>query len=272
MAEPLLRVQGLTKTFPVLGGLWRRPVGLVEAVRDVTCELREGEALGLVGESGCGKSTLARLLLGLLTPTSGEVRIAGQSWPSLRGAALREARRRIQLVFQDPTGSLNPLMTVDEILSEPLCIHSLASGAAERRRRVEELLALVQLPAAHCRRLPRQLSGGERQRVGIARALSVEPQILVCDEPIASLDVSVGAGILLLLRELRRRRRLALVFISHDLGAVASMCERTAIMRQGRLVQLAPTPQLLERPEDPYTQLLVRCAFLDLSASASQEA
>ena len=266
MAEPVLAMRSLGKSFPIRGGWLRRTTGRVDAVQDVTCELARGDALGLVGESGCGKSTLAKLCVGLLSPTAGEVLVAGARLSGLAGDRLRAARRAVQMVFQDPTNSLNPRMSVEEIVSEPLIIHRLATGRAERRRRVEELLEAVQLPPAYAARLPRELSGGERQRVGIARALAVEPAALICDEPVASLDVSVGSKILELLRALRRRLGMALLFISHDLGMVASLCERTAVMRDGRLIELAPTERLLTHPEQPYTRLLIRSAALDLDA------
>ena len=267
MVEPVLVMRSLGKSFPIRGGWLRRQTGRIDAVQDVTCELAKGEALGLVGESGCGKSTLAKLCVGLLSPTAGEVLVGGERLTGLKGDRLRAARRFVQMVFQDPTTSLNPRMSVEEMLSEPLVIHRLARGRAERRRRVEELLEAVQLPPAYAGRLPRELSGGERQRVGIARALAVEPAVLICDEPVASLDVSVGSKILELLRTLRRRLGMALVFISHDLGMVASLCERMAVMRDGRLVELAPTERLLAHPEHPYTQLLIRSAALDLDAA-----
>jgi ABC-type glutathione transport system ATPase component len=219
----------------------------------------------LVGESGCGKTTLAKLLIGLLTPTRGEVRLNGRLLGGLRGREWLAARRTVQFVFQDPTNSLNPRLTVGEIVGEPLVIHRLGTRA-QRRASVEALLESVQLPAAYARRLPRELSGGERQRVGIARALAVEPQALICDEPIASLDVSVGAQVLQLLRELSRQRRMALLFISHDLRAVAWLCGRIAVMRQGRLLEAGPTETLLAKPGHPYTSLLIRSAELDLDA------
>ncbi|MBI2104167.1 MAG: ABC transporter ATP-binding protein [Candidatus Omnitrophica bacterium] len=270
MAEPVLAVRSLTKSFPIHWGWLRRETSRIEAVREVTWSLAKGETLGLVGESGCGKSTLAKLCVGLLAPTAGEVLVAGARLAGLRGGAARAARRMIQMVFQDPTGSLNPRMTVGEMLDEPLVIHRLAAGRAARRRRVAELLETVQLPAGFARRLPRELSGGERQRVGIARALAVEPAALILDEPVASLDVSVGAKILELLRALRARLGMAVLFISHDLGMVASLCERMAVMREGRLVELAPTQQLLAHPAHPYTQLLIRSSALDLDADTSR--
>jgi len=268
MAEPIVEAKAVSKSFPQYGGVLRRQVGTIQAVQGLSCALAPGEAVGLVGESGCGKTTLAKLLIGLLTPTEGEVLIQGQPLGRLRGASLRAARRTVQFVFQDPMGSLNPRMTVEETLSEPLTIHRLAQGRA-RRARVEELLASVQLPAAYRRRLPCELSGGERQRVGIARALATGPQALICDEPIASLDVSVGAQILELLRSFSRQRRMALLFISHDLRAVGALCERIAVMRQGRLLEMAPTQTLLNHPQDPYTELLIRSAELDLDAVPS---
>ena len=268
MTAPLLEAIHVSKWYPQVGGLFRRRIGTVRAVDGVSGALASGQTLGLVGESGCGKTTLAKLLIGLLTPTAGQVRIQGQPFLRLRGDRLRAARRLVQFVFQDPMNSLNPRMSVEAILSEPLIIHRLARGAA-RRARVEALLALVHLPGSYMRRLPRELSGGERQRVGIARALATDPAVLICDEPIASLDVSVGAQILELLRTLITQRRMALLFISHDLRAVASLCERIAVMRAGRVVEEGATDQLLSRPAQPYTDLLIRCAELDLDAPAA---
>ncbi len=261
----VLEATGVTKTYAAPGGPFGRRQRIT-AVEQVSCSLPAGETLGLVGESGCGKTTLAKLLAGLLPPTAGEVRVRGAAWNRVRGAERLAARRAVQFVFQNPLNSLNPRLTVDDTLSEPLRIHGIASERADRRRRVEELLDAVQLPAAYAGRLPRELSGGERQRVGIARALATGPQALICDEPIASLDVSVGAQILELLRALSQSRRMALLFISHDLRAVASLCRRIAVMRQGRLIEQAPTEQLLSHPANPYTELLIRSAELDLDA------
>ena len=263
MTQPIIEAINVSKLYPRKGGVLRRRMGTIRAVDHVSCLLGAGETLGLVGESGCGKTTLAKLLVGLLAPSQGDILVRGQSLASLRGPVLRAARRAVQFVFQDPMNSLNPRMTVEEILSEPLLIHRLAFGAA-RRARVTELLATVQLPEAHRQRLPRELSGGERQRVGIARALATDPEILICDEPIASLDVSVGAQIMELLRRLAHLRRMALLFISHDLRAIASLCERTAVMKAGRLVEAGATDEILSRPRHPYTELLIRCAELDL--------
>jgi ABC-type glutathione transport system ATPase component len=265
MSSPILEAANVSKSYPRRSGLFRRAAEAVQAVDGVTCALVPGENLGLVGESGCGKTTLAKLLIGLLAPTHGEVRLLGRSLRGLRGREWLRARRIVQFVFQDPTNSLNPRLTVGEIVSEPLIIHRLGTRA-QRQASVAALLESVQLPSAYRHRLPRELSGGERQRVGIARALAVEPRALICDEPIASLDVSVGAQVLQLLRELSRKRRMALLFISHDLRAVAWLCGRIAVMRQGRLLEVGPTETLLTKPGHPYTSLLIRSAELDLDA------
>ena len=266
MAQPIIEAINVSKAYPQRGGVLRRQIGTIRAVDQVSCSLGPRETLGLVGESGCGKTTLAKLLVGLLTPSAGDVLIHGQPLTRLRGYPLLAARRVVQFIFQDPMNSLNPRMTVEEILGEPLTIHQLARGRA-RRGRVAELLAAVQLPEAYRQRLPRELSGGERQRIGVARALATDPEALICDEPIASLDVSVGAHMLELLRSLSQQRHMALLFISHDLRAVAALCERIAVMRQGRLLEVASTDTLLNQPNHPYTELLIRCAELDLEVA-----
>ena len=264
MGDPVLEARQVSKTYVPQGDVLGRRRQSVEALKRVTLSVQPGEAVGIVGESGSGKTTLARVLIGLLKPDAGQALIRGEEFHALRGERLRTARCSVQYIFQDPVNSLNPRMTVEDTLGEPLIIHRLAAGRA-RRRRVEQLLESVQLPVSYCDRLPRQLSGGERQRVGIARALATEPAALICDEPIASLDVSVGARILELLRRFNRERGMALLFISHDLRAVAALCRRIIVMKQGQVVESASTAQLIARPQQPYTQLLLRSASLDLS-------
>ena len=264
MDVPILEACAVSLAYPRRSAILRRRIGLVRAVEEVSCAIAAGARVGLVGESGCGKTTLARLFMGLLAPSRGRILLHGRQRHEFSGAALKDARRMVQGVFQNPLGSLNPRLSVEETISEPLIIHALAAGGAARRRRVRELLARVQLPAAYAARRPRQLSGGECQRVGLARALAAEPEALICDEPIASLDVSVGSQVLELLRHLCETRRMALLFISHDLGAVASLCDRVAVMQAGRIVEEAPTPQLLEHPRHPYTEQLIRSARLEL--------
>ena len=266
MPPPILEAISVTKTYPRRGGMWREQAGTIRAVDQVSCALGPGETLGLVGESGCGKTTLAKLLVGYLQPTAGEVRMQGHPISSLRGRALLTARRLVQFIFQDPANSLNPRMSVEESIVEPLVIHTRLSRTT-RRERVEALLETVQLPRTYRQRLPRELSGGERQRVGIARALATEPMALICDEPIAALDVLVGAHILDLLRRLAKERHMALCFISHDLRAVASLCERIAVMRHGCLLEIASTDSILHRPQHPYTALLLRAATLELDST-----
>ena len=270
MPDPLLQAHQLTKQFSVRGGVFRRTLGSIRAVDGVNLSIAPGSTLGIVGESGCGKSTFARLLVGLARPTAGQVRYCGQPLEQLRGTSMQAFRRAVQMIFQDPTNSLNPRMRVHQLVGEPLTIHRLASGG-KYQRRVDALLDAVGLSSTLRARRPKELSGGERQRVGVARALATEPAGLICDEPVASLDVSVGAQLLELLRGLIRARGLTLVLISHDLQAVASLCDRIAVMYLGRIVELAPTARLLERPWHPYTELLLRSAALDLTADVSGE-
>ncbi len=255
---PLAAVERLEKRFPLTRGvLFRRRLGEVPAVDDVSLEVLEGESLGIVGETGSGKSTLARVLLNLLEPTSGVVRWRGEDVTHARGARLAQLRRARQLVFQDPAGSLNPRKTVGAAIAEPFAIHGLLPARAARARRVAELLEQVGLDAALANRYPHELSGGMRQRVGIARAIALGPELLVADEPVSALDVSIQAQILALLRELRRDLRLTLVLISHDLAVVRYMCERVAVMHDGRLVEVGSVDELFRAPREAYTRELL---------------
>ncbi|HEX4804416.1 MAG TPA: ATP-binding cassette domain-containing protein [Conexibacter sp.] len=257
-APPLTEVEGLVKRFPLTRGvLFRRRVGEVAAVDDVTLAVHAGESLGIVGETGSGKSTLARILLNLLEPTRGVVRWRGEDVTRARGARLLELRRARQMVFQDPAGSLNPRKTVGAAVADPFAIHGLLPDRAARGRRVGELLEQVGLEPALANRYPHELSGGMRQRVGIARAIALGPELLVADEPVSALDVSIQAQILTLLRDLRRDLGLTLVLIAHDLAVVRHMCDRVAVMRHGRLVEVAPVEELYATPREDYTRELL---------------
>ena len=256
MTTPLLRVRDLTKHFPLRSGLLQRQTGAVKAVDGVSFDLAAGETLALVGESGCGKTTTGRAILRLIEPTSGEISFDGNDVRALRGETLRKLRRRMQIVFQDPYGSLNPRMTVGAAIKEGLIVHDLARGA-EADRRVARLLDEVGLRAEYANRYPHEFSGGQRQRIGIARALAVEPSFIVCDEPVSALDVSVQAQVVNLLRDLQRDRGLAYLFIAHDLAVVAHMADRVAVMYLGRIVELASRAQLFATPRMPYTKALL---------------
>lgn len=254
--EPLLTVSGLAKHFPIRSGLFRRVTGHVKAVDGVSFTVNAGETLALVGESGCGKTTTGRALLRLIEPTAGTVEFDGVNVLSLRGEALRKMRRRMQIVFQDPYGSLNPRMTIGAAIREGLIVHKLAEGAAADTR-VQSLLEEVGLRPEYSTRYPHEFSGGQRQRVGIARALAVEPRFIVCDEPVSALDVSVQAQVVNLLRDLQRDRGLAYLFIAHDLAVVAHMANRVAVMYLGRIVEIASRASLFSMPLMPYTQALL---------------
>ena len=256
MAEALLEVRELTKHFPIKRGLLSRTVGHVRAVDGVSFAVRSGEVLGLVGESGCGKTTTGRCILRLLEPSSGSVRFDGREVTTLKRRELRALRREMQIVFQDPYSSLNPRLTVGSMLGEALAIHRLARGAAARER-VAELLTLVGLSPDHARRYPHEFSGGQRQRIGVARALAVNPRLIVADEPVSALDVSIQAQIINLLRELQRRMNLTYLFIAHDLSVVEFISDRVAVMYLGKIVETAPSAELYRRPLHPYTVSLL---------------
>jgi oligopeptide transport system ATP-binding protein len=257
-AEVILEVEDLVKHFPVhVGIVFKRTVGHVRAVDGVSFDLRRGETLGVVGESGCGKSTLAQVLMRLEPPTSGRVRFHGEDVFAKRGRALQELRRSIQIVLQDPYTSLNPRMTVGDIVGEPFEIHPEVAPKGDRRRKVQELLDVVGLNPEHINRYPHQFSGGQRQRIGIARALALRPEMIICDEPVSALDVSIQAQVMNLLGDLQREFGLSYIFIAHDLSVVRHLSDRVAVMYLGKIVEIGPEEEIYSRPSHPYTQALL---------------
>jgi oligopeptide/dipeptide ABC transporter ATP-binding protein len=256
MSESLLEVKGLTKHFHVRGGIGRAG-GTVRAVDGVSFSIRRGETLGLVGESGCGKTTTGRCILLLERPTGGQIYFEGKDLASLDEKSVRRHRRHMQVIFQDPYSSLNPRMTIGQIIAEPLKVHGIIRDAEARDARVRELLGLVGLLPQHARRYPHQLSGGQRQRVGIARALAMEPSLIICDEPVSALDVSIQAQVINLLEDLQKRLGLTYLFIAHDLSVVRHISDRVVVMYLGKIVEVAERGPLYEDPVHPYTRALL---------------
>ena len=257
-ASPLVEVRDLVKHFPIKQGvIFQRQVGAVKAVDGVSFDVMDGETLGIVGETGCGKSTTARLLVRLLDPTSGSIVFEGVDIAKASGAALKQLHRKVQIIFQDPYSSLNPRKTVGSIISDPYIIHGMFTGDGERKKQVQELMDRVGLNPEHYNRYPHEFSGGQRQRIGVARAIALEPQLLIADEPVSALDVSIQAQVLNLLRKLQREMGLTLVFIAHDLSVVRHMCDRVAVMYLGKVVELAPSEELYSFPRHPYTGALM---------------
>lgn len=256
-AAPLLEVKALTKYFPIKGGLLSREVDRVHAVDGVSFHINAGETLGMVGESGCGKSTTGRCILRLIEPSSGEVLFNGQNVTSMNSSALRETRRDMQIIFQDPFASLNPRMTVEAIIGEALTIHKLTNSPEAYRERIVSLLETVGLNADHMKRFPHEFSGGQRQRIGIARALAVSPKLIVCDEPVSALDVSIQAQVINLLEDLQAKMGLTYLFIAHDLSVVEHISQRVAVMYLGRVVEIASSRELYTQPKHPYTEALL---------------
>ncbi len=258
MAEAILKVDGLVKHFPLTQGIvFKRRIGAVQAVDGISFELLKGETLGIVGESGCGKSTVAKVLMNLERATAGQVHYKGQDITSMSGKALKAVRRNIQLVFQDPYTSLNPRMTVGDIIGEPFEIHPEVAPKGNRRKAVQDLLDVVGLNPEYINRYPHQFSGGQRQRIGIARGLALKPEIIICDEPVSALDVSVQAQVINLLDQLQSEFNLSYVFIAHDLSIVRHISDRVGVMYLGKMVEIGTEEQIYEHPTHPYTQALL---------------
>lgn len=252
----LLKVNRLSKHFPIKGGILKRTIGQIRAVDEVSFTVKKGETFGLVGESGCGKSTTGRAILRLLEPTSGEVFFEGEDVATLSRQALRLARRNMQMVFQDPYASLNPQMTVGELIEEPLVVHRIA-GASERKEKVKELMEIVGLNRSYLQRYPHEFSGGQRQRIGIARALSLQPKLIVADEPVSALDVSIQSQVINLMEDLQKEFDLTYIFIAHDLSVVKHISDRVGVMYLGRMVEIASKEELYHQPAHPYTKALL---------------
>ena len=256
--DNLVEVKDLVKHFPITQGIiFQRQIGAVKAVDGVSFDVKRGETLGIVGETGCGKSTTARLLVRLLDRTSGTILFEGEDIDARKKDRLKALHREVQMVFQDPYSSLNPRKTVGSIIAEPFAIHGLLKGSGERRKRVQELMDRVGLNPEHYNRYPHEFSGGQRQRIGVARAIALEPKLLVADEPVSALDVSIQAQVLNLLRGLQREMGLTLIFIAHDLSVVRHMCDRVAVMYLGKVVEIAPSDTLYSFPRHPYTGALL---------------
>ncbi|GLW97440.1 dipeptide ABC transporter ATP-binding protein [Microtetraspora sp. NBRC 16547] len=257
-SEVVLEVRDLVKHFPLTQGiLYKRQIGAIKAVDGISFDLHRGETLGIVGESGCGKSTLAKLLMALERPTSGKVLVQGKDIAAARGSELKHMRRNIQMVMQDPYTSLNPRMTVGDIVGEPFEIHSEVVPKGDRRKRVQELLEVVGLNPDHINRYPHQFSGGQRQRIGIARGLALQPEIIICDEPVSALDVSIQAQVMNLLDGLQKEFNLAYIFIAHDLSVVRHISDRVGVMYLGKMVELGKDTEIYDQPSHPYTQALL---------------
>ncbi len=257
MSESLLRAENIVKRFPIYGGLFSKEIAAVKAVQNVSFDIKKGETLGLVGESGCGKSTLGRSLIRLIEPTSGKIFFKNRDITHISGTELRELRKKMQIIFQDPYASLNPRMTIGAILEEPLIIHNLFDSPKDRNDRIIELINLVGLRPEHLSRYPHEFSGGQRQRVGIARALAVNPELIICDEPVSALDVSIQAQVINLLMELQQKLGLTYVFIAHDLKVVEHVSHRVAVMYLGQIVEMADSDELYKNPQHPYTKALL---------------
>jgi oligopeptide/dipeptide ABC transporter ATP-binding protein len=255
-ASPLVEVRDLVKHFPIKGGVLQRTVAIVQAVDNVSFDIRRGETLGLVGESGCGKTTVGRLLLRLIEPTAGEIRFDGRDITKLSGAALKPYRRRMQIIFQDPFASLDPRTPIGDSIGEGLRVHAIGTPA-QRREKVRGIMDKVGLAPYHARRYPHEFSGGQRQRIGIARALVLEPDLLVCDEPVSALDVSIQAQVLNLLKSLQRELGLTYVFVAHNMGVVEHISDRVAVMYLGKIAEVAERREMFANPQHPYTQALM---------------